>query len=303
MRHHQTAILVFAGAMNKISHGIEWMVLIGAPAALVLLGIIRMRWKHVAEARRPFTEVPLRVAGQSTRQKADELFESATEDLFFVLIGPAIGFLYGISPLRESRVFGGVLFLVIAIVTGWLGLRLRTELRASWNYRLGALGEQVVSRELDKLMRLDYRVFHDVPFDGWNIDHVVLGAKGVFAVETKTWRKPRKESKLQAKVVFDGRGLIRPGKKSDPGAIEQARDNARSLSNWISKSAAENVSVVPVVALPGWALEIMQYSDVAVFSATNMGEAMLSRGKSSLSPEQIQRIGFQLAKCCEEDGA
>jgi len=288
--------------MYILSNAIEWMVLIGSPAALVLLGIIRMKRKYVTEARRPFTGMPLRVAGQSSRQRADELFESASEDLLLVLIGPTIGLFYGISPLRESRAFGGALFFGVAIVTSWMGIRLRKKLKSSWNYRLGALGEQVVSHELDKLMRFGYRVFHDVPFDGWNIDHVVVGAKGVFAVETKTWRKPLKESKMQAKIVFDGHGLIRPGKKSDQQAILQARDNARSLSSWISKSAAEDVSVVPVVALPGWALEIARYGDVAVFSATNMGEPMLNRGKSELSPDQIQRIAFQLAKRCEEEG-
>jgi hypothetical protein len=287
--------------MNLILHAIEWMLLIGAPAAVVLVGIIRMKRKHDAEARRPFTDSPLRVAGQSSRRKADELFESSTEDLLFILIGPAIGLFYGMTHLRDSRLVGGVLFFCVVLTTAWLGFRLRRKLKESWNYRLGALGEQVVSRELDQLSRQDYRVFHDVQFEGWNIDHVVVGPRGVFAVETKTWRKPRKDSKLQARVVFDGEGLSRPGKKSDRKAIEQARNNARSLENWILKAAAEHVSVVPVVALPGWALEIRRYGDVAVYSATNMSDPMINRGKSNLQPEQVQRIAFQLAKRCAED--
>ncbi len=148
-------------------------------------------------------------------------------------------------------------------------------------------------------MSQGYQVFHDVQFGNWNIDHVVVGPKGVFAVETKTWRKPGVDSRLAAKVVFDGEALSVPGKWTSRGAIHQARNNAKSLSEWIAKAAAENVPVVPVVALPGWSLEVERFGDVAVFSATKMGEPMIRRGESDLQPEQIQRICFQLAKCCE----
>lgn len=287
--------------MNLFLHAIEWMLLIGSPAAITLFGIYRMKKTHDAESRRPFTELPLRVAGQSSREKADELFESSAEDLLVIFVGPAIGLFYGMTQLRDSWFFGGALLFWVALGTAWFGLRLRKKLNASWNYRLGALGEHVVARELDQLMREGYRVYHDVQFDGWNIDHVVIGPKGVFAVETKTWRKPPKGSKLQAKVVFDGQGLVRPGQKSDTRAIDQARRNARSLEGWIAKAAAEEIQIVPVVALPGWALEIERYGDVAVFSATNMGEPMIGRGKENLTPQQVQRITFQLAKCCEEN--
>lgn len=285
--------------MNAILGPLEWMIIIGAPAAVVFFGIVRMKRKYRAEARRPFTGLPLRVAGQSTRLKADDLLDSASDDLLLILIGPALGLWYGFTSPNSSSLIGGILFIFVAAGTAWVGLRLKRKLRESWDFRLGALGEQVVGRELDQLIAQGYRVFHDLQFDGWNIDHAVVGPQGVFAVETKTWRKPRKESNLQAKIVFDGEGLIRPGKKSDPQAIEQARKNAMSLTSWISKAAAENVLVVPIVALPGWALDCERYGDVAVFSATNMSEPMIKRGQGNLQPDQIQRVAFQLAKCCE----
>jgi hypothetical protein len=37
----------------------------------------------------------------------------------------------------------------------------------------------------------EFRVFHDVPFDGFNFDPVIGGRQVVFAVETRTRRKPR----------------------------------------------------------------------------------------------------------------
>jgi hypothetical protein len=174
-----------------------------------------------------------------------------------------------------------------------------SKLRTYADYRIGSLGEQVVGRELDQLMAQGYRVFHDVEFSGWNIDHVVVGPRGVFAVETKTRRKPTQKSGLDSKVVFDGEALTYPGKSPERDAIEQATRNAESLAQWITESAAENIPVVPVIALPGWALDIRQYGPVAVYSATNMGEPMLKRGKIQLNSGQIQRIAHQLTKLCE----
>jgi hypothetical protein len=286
--------------MDLILHAIEWMLLMSIPAAFVLFGVLRTRRMLKADARHPFTESPLRVAGQSSRQKADEIFESATEDLLLILIGPSVGFFFGLVQRRDSTIYGGILFVLVALVTGWLGIRLIRKLKESWNCRLGALGEQVVGRELDQLMRLDYRVFHDVQFGTWNIDHVVVGPRGVFAVETKTWRKPGKGVKSPVKIIFDGECLLLPGNRWDRKALEQARNNAQSLARWIARAAAETVKAIPIVALPGWALEIRRYGDVAVFSSTNMGGPMINRGDENLTPDQVQRISFQLAKLCEE---
>lgn len=278
---------------------LSWIAILGAPSVVVLVWIIQTKRRHVAQGRRPFTVQPLRVAGESTRERADELFESASDDMLLLLAGPlAVAFL-GIAAKPSSWLILAILFAGVTVGSAWLGMRIRRKLKKSWNYRLGAIGEQVVGRELDQLMAQGYQVFHDVQFGNWNIDHVVVGPKGVFAVETKTWRKPNLGSNVSAKIVFNGDALSVPGKWTSDGAIQQARDNARSLSKWIAKAAAENVPVIPVVALPGWSLEMERFGDVAVFSAAKMGEPMIRRGNDDLRPEQIQRICFQLAKCCE----
>lgn len=62
-----------------------------------------------------------------------------------------------------------------------------------WPYRghvdawgIGAAGESKVGRRLEKLPS-DYKVFHDrkIPGSKANIDHIVVGPTGVFAIETK----------------------------------------------------------------------------------------------------------------------
>lgn len=282
---------------------LTWVAILGVPNVVVLVWIVQIKRRHMAQTRRPFTVQPLRVAGESTREKADELFESASDDMLFLLAGPLAGVILGILVKPNSWLIMAIPFVGMAVLSAWLGFRIRRKLKKSWNYRLGAIGEQVVGRELDQLMSQGYQVFHDVQFGNWNIDHVVVGPRGVFAVETKTWRKPNVDSNVTAKVVFDGEALSVPGKWKSRSAVQQARNNAKSLSEWIAKAAAEIVTVVPVVALPGWSLEVEHFSDVAVFSATKMGEPMIRRGDGDLQPEQIQRISFQLAKCCEATSA
>ena len=53
-------------------------------------------------------------------------------------------------------------------------------------------------------MRRGAYVFHDVPADNFNIDHVVVSGQGIFAVETKGFTKPKRGGgNADATVVFD----------------------------------------------------------------------------------------------------
>ena len=56
------------------------------------------------------------------------------------------------------------------------------------NLLLGARGELRVARELAPLESEGYRVIHDLDTGHGNIDHVIVGPTGVFAIETKAWK-------------------------------------------------------------------------------------------------------------------
>ncbi len=289
--------------MNALFQSIGWMSPFWLLPALVLAWLYRFKSTHGDRVRAPFTEQPIRVAGESTRNRADELFDDAFTDLLtIILIGPLAGWVFTQASAPHRTIVFVIGFIGTAIVVGVLMLRVRKKLEESWRYRLGAKGEQVVGRELDQLMMQGYRVFHDMPFVGWNIDHVVIGPRGVFAVETKAWRKPPKSAALKAEVVFDGEALYLPGKKQPhQKAILEAKRNAESLTRWIAKVVQEQVPVIPVVALPGWSLAIKRYGEVAVYSATNMSDHLPKRGRTLLTPEQIQRIAVQVENQCKVD--
>jgi Nuclease-related domain len=78
--------------------------------------------------------------------------------------------------------------LVTAGVVGWR-LRFRVSQDAR-NWRRGARGEQRTARQLGRLARHGWVLFHDlaVPGSGANADHLVIGPGGVFLIDSKNWR-------------------------------------------------------------------------------------------------------------------
>jgi len=55
----------------------------------------------------------------------------------------------------------------------------------SRSYREGLDSESWTAKALNGLRNQGWHVFHDLEFQGWNIDHVLIGPEGVIAIETK----------------------------------------------------------------------------------------------------------------------
>lgn len=271
-----------------------------APPSVILIWISARKKVLTAELREPFTTQPLRSAGESARAKADDLLYDATT---YVMILFVCGIFAGIScsyvPAGQLKMNLRVLFGLDLLFTVYCGRRAWINLRKSWDYKLGAKGEQWVGRELDQLLACGYKVFHDLQFDGWNIDHVAVGPDGIFAIETKTWRKKFKKPKQQKmEIGFDGNYLTRPGCNPDNAPIDQAIANASSLEKLIGVAAAERVTVVPVLAFPGWFINTKSSGKVVVLSGTNMSQNLPRFGRCRLTFAQILRISHQVAQKC-----
>src|SRR5690606_21623326 len=101
------------------------------------------------------------------------------------------------------------IFLAAALLMFSYGLlSYMRHLNAYDNIRDGLLAERVTGMQLNRLVANDCFVMHDLPCEGFNIDHVVIAPRGVYAVETKSFRKPRhKSSRESPKVKFDGNAL------------------------------------------------------------------------------------------------
>ena len=78
----------------------------------------------------------------------------------------------------------GLLMLWIVRIANF---RVREHETDRMTWRKGALGEYEVGAELERLPD-DYFVFNDINTEEFrNFDHIVVGPKGIFAVETKNW--------------------------------------------------------------------------------------------------------------------
>jgi hypothetical protein len=148
-------------------------------------------------------------------------------------------------------------------------------------------------------MREGAAVFHDLPGEKFNIDHVVIAPQGVFAVETKGYAKPNRDGgTADATVVFDGKALVFP-QWSGSKPLEQADRQAKWLATWLTSATGERVHVAPVVALPGWYVDRKGRGDVLVFSGRELRKHLLrARTAQPIAAEQVQRIVHQVEQRC-----
>jgi hypothetical protein len=201
----------------------------------------------------------------------------------------------------KATSFAVILFSVSALVPFISVLRKMWKIaRERKALRLGLDCELAVGQELNQLMLEGCRVYHDFPADKFNIDHVVAGPKGIFAVETKgRAKKDKKGGAAEVTVVYDGDSLQFPG-WSEKEPLDQAKRQATWLSQWLSSAVGEPVSVKPVLALPGWFIERKKPADLLIFNGKNPELLLKWSGNAGLSETLVKRIVHQLEQRCRD---
>jgi hypothetical protein len=192
-----------------------------------------------------------------------------------ILIGPTFLYIWLLVRLRGTVLaslrlnwldaFMGLVALAIVVISSRKFIKLARERRKA---RQGLEAEIMVAQHLMRLMSNGCLVFNDIPADRFNLDHVVIGPNAVFMVETKSKKKPAEKGSDNAKVYYDGKTLKFPD-HIDTKSLDQARNEARWLSQYMAGAAGEAVKVVPVVALPGWWVEIEKAASGAEVLVTN----------------------------------
>ena len=278
--------------------------LISYPALLIIITLIKRRKRG---KRNPLCKDILRGPGESLRIKVNELDEKISDNLLGLYFMPVliIGFLFVqkyfvAQQFKEFEIiFYGIVILLLII---FFSRKLYKSLQERNFYRLGLDAELAVGRELNYLMLDGFHVYHDFPEEKNNIDHIVVGPSGVFAVETKGKSKPDKgRGSADSKVVYDGQKLIFPDNEINTEFIGQAKKQANSLSKWLSSAVGENISVKPVLALPGWFVE-RKKADFTILYGFKKDYLKALRGKEILSESLIQRIVHQIEQKCRDVG-
>jgi hypothetical protein len=273
----------------------------GVVLAFGVLWVLRWRSRR-GRKRSPLTRDLLRAPGQSLRDQVEDITLSLVSDvmtLALVSSFAALALAMVDRPGRSAYAYPLVIILLAGAVIYFL-ISLSQQWRRRARLRLALDGEMATGEELNQLMLLGCHVYHDVPGDRFNIDHVVVGPAGVYAVETKTRAKGPRAGTEAAAVTYDGSVLRFPGWQ-DRESLQQARRQAEWLQAWLTSAVGESVTARPVLALPGWFVDRKGSGDVIVCNPKNA--TFLARPRSErerLTPELVQRITHQLEQRCRD---
>jgi Nuclease-related domain len=255
---------------------------------------IRHQRRH---RRTPLTVQLLRSPGESLGRQIEKLSEDIDTYFAFLVITPLLSF----SVFLSARYLGnqkvnGLLFSIPCIAyLAFFAFKLIKLLKIRNNLLLGLDCERAVGQELDQLMLEGYRVYHDFPAENFNIDHIVIGSNGVFAVETKGRAKPVKGD---VNIIFDGAGLKFPTHyESKP--FEQAKRQAIWLSKWLTSAVGAQVEVRPVLVFPGWYIE-RKKPGMLIYNGKNPQAVYRAQSGQALSAEMVQRISHQIEQRCRD---
>jgi len=289
----------------------SWYVWLTAISPMLVLGLViwieQQRRQQVEKP--PQTEKLLRPPGHSLSLRLDQTIESILTNGWVSSVCAIIcgGSLKATIALSGANAPGWWLALSIsmlvlsAVGTAWSAVRTFRLFHQARNIRLGMRGEQAVAESLNEAAVSGYRSFHDLPAgDNWNIDHVAVGNRGVFLIETKARRRRGGRNGQGEHIVrYDGSTLTFPF-GSDPKPIQQAQRNAEWLSNYLGKKTGEPVEVVPLVVLPGWFVEKQKSNFAVEVMNARYLVGYLQRQDETIAPAQVKRIIAALEEKCRD---
>lgn len=245
---------------------------------LALLGIV-LGWRFLADRDRrrlPVNFKLLNSPGDGLRQEIERHDEKMNEaGMIVILVGPMTLAAWLVTQVK--RLDGGLSWstwdwMFVAIVIGgtvWAARSFIHHGKLRRRYREALAAERATAQNLTPLMAEGCMVFHDFPADRFNIDHIVVAPHTVYAVETKSRRKPVVGGKAAAKVGYDGRALSFPT-HAETKPVEQAKAQAEWLRRFLTSALGEPVGVVPVLALPGWYVELSREGSRAEVIVNNL---------------------------------
>jgi hypothetical protein len=206
----------------------------------------------MAGPRSPLKGKPLRNPGQSLDEEIQRVIdEKAMAPYAAIVVLWTIALIEWFAVWRDLPRRPWAFTVAALIGTGWLAFRLNRLRRKVRALRLGRDGERAVGQFLEGLREGGARIFHDVPADGFNLDHVVISANGIYVVETKTISKPTPD----AKVVYDGEHVTVAGFEPDRDPVTQASAAATWLRRLLQESTGRDFPVRGAVVYPRWWVE------------------------------------------------
>lgn len=283
-----------------IGHAVVLASLLITVAMLVASNVLRKRQQR----RSPLQGKAVgHVPGQQLLDRIDEANEGVGHGISAMILAlPMLFLVWATMRIDWTIVRFGVMEMIFLIA--WaicLGIGFRQYQRHSRHKeqaRDGLIAERVTGMQLNRLVAKGCIVMHDLPCGDFNIDHIVIAPRGVYAVETKSFRKPKALPQGEkATVEFDGE-MLKFSDFSTRKPIEQARRQARFLADFLRESLGEAIRVDPAISLPGWWIdksEAGKASDVFVFTPMRRGCEWFTYGEEIIPASKRSLLAQALA--------
>jgi hypothetical protein len=248
----------------------------------------------IEKKRSPLKGKPLRNPAQFLDEQINDFVEEKIGGplwlaLIFIIATGLEWYRYFYPPKSAPIIFS----LVTLLMVGYAAVcsyRARSHLK---RLKLGRDGEKSLGQFLESLREQEYKVFHDIPGDNFNIDHVLIGPAGIFTVETKT----RSKSNGNSRIIFDGESIRVDGHAPDPAPIIQAKAQANWLRELLAQITGRNFAVKPVIVYPGWYIEDRSPKEKAVRVLEPKALAkILNHAPITLAREDAHLSAFHLSR-------
>ncbi|MEV5897928.1 nuclease-related domain-containing protein [Nonomuraea fuscirosea] len=197
--------------------------------------------------------------------------------LVAVAAGLVVGFL-----VRDWRV-GVTAGVIAAVLEAVYRARSNSSVPA---WRRSSVAERRTEAQLRKLERSGYRTLHAraIPGSEAQIDHLVVGPTGVYAVDSEKWDRRLPVRVQMGKKLFHGPFDMKP-------RLTEAKWEASQASELISESFGREIAVVPSLAIYGppvpW--KIMTIRGVDVYQG-DRARKWITKRERALTTTEIDRI-------------
>jgi hypothetical protein len=278
------------------------LTILPAVILLIIAGLLIIFYRAIRR-RRLAAELPrvesTRVPGQALLEEIDRVdqeigdFTAGSLAFLGLFVGVIIAEVYFGEPGAQALSAVGSGAVGIAFYTFSL-TRLTRLIRNRRNLRIDYDGRVAVAGALSFLAPEGYRIYHDVPAEGFTIDHVVVGKKGVFALETTARPAPARAGGVEpATLTYNGHVLFFPH-ATDDRIVARAEKRAEWLSEWLDHATGEKVAVRAVVAAPGWFVKRTTPAGIPVVNPKQLPSLFEHIQPRPLTEAQIEGIAHRL---------
>lgn len=220
-----------------------------------------------------------------------ENFRNKAVILFFASLVLLICGLVGIAPNSNPYFTSALGILTLLLSLAFFGKYLM--------WRSGAIGEEIVLKELSKIV--DVRIYNDfkIPGYSWNIDHIILSKNGLFIIETKNHSGEIliKNNEWIQRVTKNSK--VYENKMGNP--VAQARMAAAKLNNFLKERGFSLPWVSPIVVFADENVKVDVETQTTPVIKRNQLASFIEKQGQNLDDAQIKSIDAILSSIAKQN--